>query len=145
MSRTICATCRSIMVRTPRTASGASPDRRISSSPVRIGASGLRSSWARSARNSSLRESASRSWRSDSAIVCARPHLRRDVAEVADDAVAAVRQRDAVDAPLVVLDRLAVHPVLRALGRAQRFAGGQRVAEDCDELVGVRRVPHPVR
>ena len=69
MSRTISATCRSIIARTRRTVSGASPDSRISSSPVRIGASGLRSSWASSARNSSLRASASRSCRSDSAIV----------------------------------------------------------------------------
>ena len=61
MSRTISATCRSIIPRTRRTASGASPDSRISSRPVRMGASGLRSSWASSARNSSLRESASRS------------------------------------------------------------------------------------
>ena len=42
----MCPTWRSIMARTRSTAAASSPPRRISSRPARIGASGLRSSWA---------------------------------------------------------------------------------------------------
>ncbi len=59
--RTICVTWRSIIGRTRATAPAASCDSRSTSSPVRSGASGLRSSWARMAMNSSLRRSTSRS------------------------------------------------------------------------------------
>ena len=58
-SRTMCRICRSITA-TTSIACGLAPSRRLSSStPLRIGASGLRSSCASVARNSSLRLSAS--------------------------------------------------------------------------------------
>ena len=60
-SRTICSSCRSIRVRACSPASR-SVDSRMICRALRIGASGLRSSWASVARNSSLRRSASRSW-----------------------------------------------------------------------------------
>jgi len=59
--RTSCATCRSRRSRWRRTASPVSLARRRISSALRIGASGLRSSCASVARNSSFRRSASRS------------------------------------------------------------------------------------
>ena len=61
VSRTSCSSCRSIVARAFSTTSGLSRARRMTSSALRIGASGLRSSCDSVARNSSLRRSASRS------------------------------------------------------------------------------------
>ena len=106
-----------------------SPETRISSRPVRIGASGLRSSWASSARNSSLRRSASQQpalgLRDGDARACT---CVGDVAEVADQPVAAVREGDAVEPPFVVLGHAAVDAELGALRRDVRLAGRQRAA-----------------
>ena len=61
MSRTMCPSCRSIMSRAWATALASPAASRITWRPLRSGASGFRSSWASSARNSSLRRSCSRS------------------------------------------------------------------------------------
>ncbi len=60
ISRTMCPSCRSIISRAWATARASAAASRITSNPLRSGASGLRSSWASRARNSSLRRSASR-------------------------------------------------------------------------------------
>ena len=57
MRRTICPSCRSIMWRVRSSKPGSSFASLRSCKPLRSGASGLRSSWASVARNSSLRRS----------------------------------------------------------------------------------------
>ena len=74
-SRTRCRTCRSATARARASAEGS---RRISSRAVTMGASGLRSSWPSTARNSSLRRSASRR---RAAASCARPRARASLRE----------------------------------------------------------------
>ena len=69
---------------------------------MRIGASGLRSSCASIARNSSF-------WRS-AVQLGSGANMCGNLAEVADHAVAPVGKRNPVDLPLVVLDRAAVEP-----------------------------------
>ena len=59
--RDICRTWRSMMPPTWRSVASSGSARRSAATPLRIGASGLRSSWASIARNSSLRRSVSRS------------------------------------------------------------------------------------
>ncbi len=57
-------------------------------------------------------------------------HVRGDVAEVADDAVAPVGQRNAADLPLVVLGRAAIEPQLaRSIRHEVRLARRERAAE----------------
>ena len=71
----------------------------------------------------------------------ARVHLCRDVSEVAHHAVATVGERNAVEAPLVVLGDAAIDAELGALGREERFSGLERVPEDPHHLVGVVLLP----
>ncbi len=73
-----------------------------------------------------------------------RRDVRRDVAEVADEPSLSVRQRDALEPPLVVLERAAIGPCHRMLAREVRLAGRQRMAEDPHDLVGVRPLPDEV-
>ena len=73
-----------------------------------------------------------------------RKHLRGNVPEIADHAVAAVGQRDAVDPPFVVLGPAAVDAMLDPLGRRVRVAGGERIAEEAHDLVRIRPGPQQV-
>jgi hypothetical protein len=70
-----------------------------------------------------------------------RVHLRRDVAEVADDPEPSVRQQDTIDPPLVIFFCPAIPTLLRTFRSDVRVAGCQRVAKDAHHLVGVLLVP----
>ena len=64
-------------------------------------------------------------------------HLGRNVPKIADHAVAATRERDAVDLPLVVLGHPAVPALLDPLGGDVRLASVERVAEKADDFIGI--------
>ncbi len=67
--------------------------------------------------------------------------LPRQVVVVADDAVAPVRHRDALQAPVVRLRREAVGAQLYALARSERLASRQRVDEALQYRLGERLLP----
>src|SRR5262249_59196114 len=75
-------------------------------------------------------------------------YLGGDVPEIADHAVAAILERDAVALPLVVLGHPAIAALLAPLGGHVRLSGSERVAEEADDFIGVclrpAAVGHPL-
>ena len=68
-------------------------------------------------------------------------HLGRDVAEIANDAVATVWQHDAIGAPLVAFRSAQIAPLFNALRRDVGFSGLERAAKDFHDLVGIFLLP----
>ena len=71
----------------------------------------------------------------------ARQHVGRDVAEVADNAEACVRQRNTADLPFVILDDSAVGASLDSFGSEVRFARRQCVPKKTHEFIRELRRP----
>ena len=68
----------------------------------------------------------------------------RYIAEIADDTVAAVGQRNAIELPLIALHHAEVRAPLDPLGHHVRLSGFEGVAESLGDFIGVRGGPENV-
>src|ERR1700722_1933764 len=65
----------------------------------------------------------------------------RDVSEVADPSVSAVRKRDAINLPLVAFATVAGPPLLDPFGSKERLSSFQSVTKTRNDFVGARVGP----
>ncbi len=69
----------------------------------------------------------------------ARSNVNGDVAEITNDAMAAIRQPDTIDLPFVDFGDAAVEPLFSPLRHQTWLARLQGVAKDAHELIGIAR------